>query len=67
MFVSFCSCQCVYPDVSVCARAKVAAVEKPAWTVLRDDFMMGATMKDWDKSSDQDEPQEGSSEAATQI
>lgn len=48
----------------VCARAKVAAVEKPAWTVLRDDFMMGATMKDWDKSSDQDEPQEGNSEAA---
>ncbi|CAI5678402.1 RRP15-like protein [Oreochromis niloticus] len=42
----------------------VAAVEKPAWTVLRDDFMMGATMKDWDKSSDQDEPQEGNSEAA---
>ncbi|XP_035770317.1 RRP15-like protein [Neolamprologus brichardi] len=45
----------------------VAAVEKPAWTVLRDDFMMGATMKDWDKSSDQDEPQEGNSEAASQI
>ncbi|XP_058503974.1 RRP15-like protein [Solea solea] len=26
--------------------------EKPAWSVLRDDFMMGATMKDWDKDSD---------------
>ncbi|XP_004569162.1 RRP15-like protein [Maylandia zebra] len=48
-------------------KAAVAAVEKPAWTVLRDDFMMGATMKDWDKSSDQDEPQEGNSEAAIQI
>ncbi|XP_037129955.1 RRP15-like protein isoform X2 [Syngnathus acus] len=23
--------------------------EKPAWSVLSDDFMMGATMKDWDK------------------
>ncbi|XP_040901366.1 RRP15-like protein [Toxotes jaculatrix] len=31
------------------------ADEKPAWTVLRDDFMMGATMKDWDKDSDKEE------------
>ncbi|XP_010864468.1 RRP15-like protein [Esox lucius] len=29
--------------------------EKPAWSVLRDDFMMGASMKDWDKESDADE------------
>nr|XP_061800600.1 RRP15-like protein [Nerophis lumbriciformis] len=29
--------------------------EKPAWSVLRDDYMMGATMKDWDKQSDQEE------------
>ncbi|KAK2815405.1 hypothetical protein Q5P01_025872 [Channa striata] len=29
-----------------------SAEEKPAWSVLRDDFMMGATMKDWDKDSD---------------
>uniref|UniRef100_A0AAZ1XZU0 RRP15-like protein n=1 Tax=Oreochromis aureus TaxID=47969 RepID=A0AAZ1XZU0_OREAU len=49
---------------AVSSQMFVAAVEKPAWTVLRDDFMMGATMKDWDKSSDQDEPQEGNSEAA---
>ncbi|KAG8009720.1 RRP15-like protein [Nibea albiflora] len=33
-----------------------AAEEKPAWSVLRDDFMMGATMKDWDKDSDKEEP-----------
>ncbi|KAM7382322.1 hypothetical protein PAMP_002060 [Pampus punctatissimus] len=32
-----------------------AADEKPAWSVLRDDFMMGATMKDWDKNSDGEE------------
>ncbi|KAI3361600.1 hypothetical protein L3Q82_013741 [Scortum barcoo] len=32
-----------------------AAEEKPAWCVLRDDFMMGATMKDWDKDSDREE------------
>nr|XP_057909203.1 RRP15-like protein [Doryrhamphus excisus] len=29
--------------------------EKPAWSVLRDDYMMGATMKDWDKHSDKEE------------
>ncbi|XP_054637792.1 RRP15-like protein [Dunckerocampus dactyliophorus] len=28
--------------------------EKPAWSVLRDDYMMGATMKDWDKHSDEE-------------
>ncbi|XP_072251096.1 RRP15-like protein [Leuresthes tenuis] len=32
-----------------------AAEEKPAWSVLRDDFMMEATMKDWDKDSDREE------------
>ncbi|OWR43985.1 RRP15 protein [Danaus plexippus plexippus] len=26
-------------------------VEKPKWNALRDDFMMGAKMKDWDKES----------------
>ncbi|XP_040841617.1 RRP15-like protein isoform X2 [Ochotona curzoniae] len=26
--------------------------ETPGWTILRDDFMMGASMKDWDKESD---------------
>uniref|UniRef100_A0AAY4AJG6 RRP15-like protein n=1 Tax=Denticeps clupeoides TaxID=299321 RepID=A0AAY4AJG6_9TELE len=26
----------------------------PAWNVLRDDFMMGASMKDWDKESDEE-------------
>ncbi|XP_064804881.1 RRP15-like protein [Oncorhynchus masou masou] len=30
------------------------AEEKPAWSVLRDDFMMGASMKDWDKESDEE-------------
>ncbi|XP_065102469.2 RRP15-like protein [Paramisgurnus dabryanus] len=27
---------------------------KPSWSVLRDDFMMGASMKDWDKESDEE-------------
>ena len=41
----------------MCVRAQAAAAEeKPAWSVLRDDFMMGATMKDWDKDSDGEEP-----------
>ncbi|XP_026150064.1 RRP15-like protein isoform X2 [Mastacembelus armatus] len=33
----------------------VAAEEKPAWSVLREDFMMGTTMKDWDKDSDRED------------
>lgn len=44
---------------NVCVRVRLqaaAAEEKPAWRVLRDDFMMGATMKDWDKDSDKEEP-----------
>lgn len=24
------------------------------WSVLRDDYMMGASMKNWDKESDED-------------
>lgn len=39
----------------VCLCVQAAAEEKPAWSVLRDDFMMGATMKDWDKDSDREE------------
>lgn len=35
--------------------AAAAQDEKPAWSVLRDDFMMGASMKDWDKDSDKDD------------
>ncbi|XP_062848207.1 RRP15-like protein [Trichomycterus rosablanca] len=38
--------------------------EKPAWSVLRDDFMMGAAMKDWDKESDKDEAGDDEPEAA---
>ncbi|XP_072929783.1 RRP15-like protein isoform X2 [Epargyreus clarus] len=30
---------------------EVKAEEKPKWNALRDDFMMGAKMKDWDKES----------------
>ncbi|XP_038150526.1 RRP15-like protein [Cyprinodon tularosa] len=32
-----------------------AEEEKPAWSVLREDFMMEANMKDWDKNSDTEE------------
>ncbi|XP_068591792.1 RRP15-like protein [Cebidichthys violaceus] len=32
-----------------------AAEERSSWSVLSDDFMMGATMKDWDKDSDREE------------
>lgn len=37
--------------------------EHPSWSVLRDDFMMGASMKDWDKESD-DEGEGGEQEPA---
>jgi hypothetical protein len=30
----------------------VKSEEGPGWTILRDDFMMGASVKDWDKESD---------------
>uniref|UniRef100_A0A8C0WUN3 RRP15-like protein n=1 Tax=Castor canadensis TaxID=51338 RepID=A0A8C0WUN3_CASCN len=33
-------------------QTKVKSEEGPGWTILRDDFMMGASMKDWDKESD---------------
>uniref|UniRef100_A0A3Q1H0T9 RRP15-like protein n=1 Tax=Anabas testudineus TaxID=64144 RepID=A0A3Q1H0T9_ANATE len=36
-------------------RRTEGGAEKPVWSVLRDDFMMGATMKDWDKDSDREE------------
>lgn len=28
------------------------AKQEETWNVLKDDFMMGAEMKDWDKESD---------------
>nr|CAB3265794.1 RRP15-like protein [Phallusia mammillata] len=33
---------------------KEESKEAPAWSVLRDDFMMGNDMKDWDKQSDEE-------------
>ncbi|XP_071761508.1 RRP15-like protein [Centroberyx gerrardi] len=39
--------------------AAAGAEEKPAWSVLRDDYMMGASMKDWDKESDGEEGEAG--------
>lgn len=31
--------------------------DKKKWDILRDDYMMGAKMKDWDKESDSENPQ----------
>uniref|UniRef100_A0A3P9HRL9 RRP15-like protein n=1 Tax=Oryzias latipes TaxID=8090 RepID=A0A3P9HRL9_ORYLA len=36
-------------------RTEEGAEQKPSWSVLSDDFMMGATMKDWDKDSGAEE------------
>uniref|UniRef100_A0A3B5AU39 RRP15-like protein n=1 Tax=Stegastes partitus TaxID=144197 RepID=A0A3B5AU39_9TELE len=41
--------------IDVLRRAEGGAQEKPAWSVLREDFMMEASMKDWDKDSDREE------------
>uniref|UniRef100_A0A8C3T5L1 RRP15-like protein n=2 Tax=Chelydra serpentina TaxID=8475 RepID=A0A8C3T5L1_CHESE len=35
-------------------QGEVKSHEEPAWNILRDDFMMGASMKDWDKESDRE-------------
>ncbi|XP_051004057.1 RRP15-like protein [Acomys russatus] len=34
-------------------QTEVKSEEGPGWKILRDDFMMGARMKDWDKDSDE--------------
>lgn len=36
-------------------QAEVKSEEGPGWKILRDDFMMGASMKDWDKGSEGEE------------
>lgn len=36
--------------------------EESSWKILRNDFMMGAKMKDWDKSSDEDDEQQNEGE-----
>ena len=40
----------LYPFVYIFQ--KPAEEKKPAWKVLRDDFMLGNSMKDWDKKDD---------------
>ncbi len=56
------TCHLSQPFSCVCVQV-AAAEEKPAWSVLRDDFMMGASMKDWDKESDKEEPTNSGREA----
>ncbi|XP_038667835.1 RRP15-like protein [Scyliorhinus canicula] len=36
-------------------RVEVKSEDSATWNILRDDFMMGAAMKDWDKESDMEE------------
>ncbi|XP_074539726.1 RRP15-like protein isoform X1 [Halichoeres trimaculatus] len=40
----------------------IAGDGKPSWSVLSDDFMMGASMKDWDKLSEEEEEEAGGGE-----
>ncbi|KAM4596739.1 RRP15-like protein [Fundulus diaphanus] len=43
--------------------------QKPAWSVLREDFMMDASMKDWDKNSDTEEaePRKGGTKGSSGL
>ncbi|KAK9412504.1 RRP15-like [Crotalus adamanteus] len=36
------------------SQEKSKSEEAPAWSILRDDYMMGASMKDWDKESEEE-------------
>jgi len=38
------------------AKVDKEAEEKPAWDVLKDDFMMAGGMKDWDKEEEEETP-----------
>ncbi|XP_006625833.1 RRP15-like protein [Lepisosteus oculatus] len=35
-------------------KSGIKTEDKPSWSILRDDFMMGAAMKDWDKESEEE-------------
>nr|XP_025748065.1 RRP15-like protein isoform X1 [Callorhinus ursinus] len=51
-------------------QTEMKSEEGPGWTVLRDDFMMGASMKDWDRESDgagNGEPGSGSDSDAQRL
>uniref|UniRef100_A0A2A4JB45 RRP15-like protein n=1 Tax=Heliothis virescens TaxID=7102 RepID=A0A2A4JB45_HELVI len=41
----------IVDDETKVAKNEVKDEDKPKWSALRDDFMMGAKMKDWDKES----------------
>ncbi|XP_066282273.1 RRP15-like protein [Branchiostoma lanceolatum] len=36
-------------------KGKAVDKDEPSWKILRDDYMMGSNMKDWDKESDEEE------------
>lgn len=45
---------CIRTNLALRVQVGHAAEETPAWSVLKDDFMMGASMKDWDKESEEE-------------
>lgn len=47
-------------------QTEVKSEEGPGWKILRDDFMMGASMKDWDKESEgEEQPADGQAGSAS--
>ncbi|XP_019627510.1 PREDICTED: RRP15-like protein [Branchiostoma belcheri] len=43
-------------------KGKVPDKDEPSWKILRDDYMMGSNMKDWDKESDEEEEERSGEE-----
>ncbi|XP_058020157.1 RRP15-like protein [Ahaetulla prasina] len=46
---------------------KPKSEDAPAWSILRDDYMMGASMKDWDKESEEEDNAGGDSDIKQEI
>ena len=59
-----CLCVCVCVCVCVCLQQKDETTlleegeTRSKWNVLRSDFMLGASMKDWDRKSAEEEEEE---------
>ncbi|ETE64412.1 RRP15-like protein [Ophiophagus hannah] len=52
----------VKPDAVKDRENKPKSEDAPAWSILRDDYMMGASMKDWDKESEEENNAGGDSD-----
>lgn len=42
-------------NVQLCITIEIRFKDHKMWSVLRDDFVMGAKLKDWDKKNEEDD------------